>query len=472
MLIELNDRFDISLENYERVTRFNHGVRFSENALRAMQQSRDLFMQYLDSDENPVVYGVTSGYGSHADRRFNKRERLAHAAMPPRVSVAAFGAPLPEALVRGIIFARLANFVEGHAAVSPAVAVAVANMLTSREVPSVPGSGQAGAGELLWLAALFNDLAETVPLAEKDSLSLINGSPVASAMIADAYLRMRPRLDFTESVFALSIDAIHGPLEAYDAALEDLWNDPHEVAALRRIRSLLEKGNPKRRPYQAPVSYRIVPRVLGWFRRCVADAENIASNALSAVTDSPVFIMPKSAGEPPRVLSNGGFHNASAYPILDNLAGVCADMCTISERHTTKLLTGRYSLLPDHLIAEEGGFLSNVAFVQAGYCEEAKRAAARTFIPGSEAGSSGQNDVAPPHGIAWSAQQAAGHCLDASLCILAVVASQALYVAERAPPPALKEMLAFVRDIFPPMKKPRKIQPDLERLLNAVSEDR
>ena len=472
MPIELNNRFDINLENFETVTRSSGTVRFSESALRTMHRSRDLFMQFLDSDENPVVYGVTSGYGSHADLRFDKQQRLAHARIPPRVSVAAFGPPLPKRLTRGIVFARLANFVEGHAAISPAVAVAVANMLADGAMPPVPRSGQAGAGELLWLAPLFTDLAETVPLAEKDALSLINGSPVASAMIADACLRMRPRLDFAERILALSIEAIHGPWEAYDPALEDLWNDPYETSALRRIRALLENGSSQRRPYQAPVSYRIVPRILGWFRRCLSDAEEIATNNLSAITDSPVFIVPNSADEPPRVLSNGGFHNANAYPMLDNLAGVCADMCTIAERHTTKLLTGRYSLLPDHLVVQDGGFLSNIAFVQAGYCEEARRAAARTFIPGSEAGSSGQNDVAPPHGLAWSAQEAAGNCLDASLCALAVVASQALYVAGRDPPPALEETLSFIRDIFPPMTAPRKIQPDLERLLNAVTTQR
>ncbi|MDF0752996.1 hypothetical protein NLU14_22475, partial [Marinobacter sp. 71-i] len=81
--------------------------------------------------------------------------------------------------------------------------------------------------------------------------------------LADSALAARRRLRRVEQVFALSIEAFRAPLEHYDAALETLWGDEHEAAALRGLRTLLAGGTSERRNYQAPVSFRIVPRVLG-----------------------------------------------------------------------------------------------------------------------------------------------------------------------------------------------------------------
>jgi histidine ammonia-lyase len=261
---------------------------------------------------------------------------------------------------------------------------------------------------------------------------------------------MRRRLDLVEKVFALSAEAIKAPLEAYDAAFEELWQDAHEAEALRRLRTLLNGGGAERRKYQAPVSYRILPRVIGQFRRALAQAEEIAASSLRSVTDNPTFLPPDARHPNGRMASNGGYHNARAYPAMDNLAAACADLCAIAERHTIKLLDGRYSLLPDQL-QDGGGHIGILGFVQVGYAEEAKRHAQRTFLPGSEAGGFGQNDVAPLTGLAWRAQEEAGRCLDAALTMLAAVASQAFYVTQRDAPPELRELLSIVRAEFPPV---------------------
>lgn len=460
MSLEINRRADLSLDLYHRVAWLGQSLRFGAEALQCMVDSRQAFMRLIDNDPNVTIYGVTSGYGQFASLRLQGEARRKHAQKPPRATVAAFGPPAPERVARGIVLARLANFIEGHAAISPELAVEVAALLNGGRLPKVSMAGQGGAGEILWAAPLFVAVAERFPLAEKDSLSLINGSPAASALIADAALAMRRRLDLAEQIFALSAEAIKAPLTAYAAEFEELWNDSYEAEALRSLRHLLEGGALERRPYQAPVSYRILPRVLGQFRRVIAQAEDIAASSLRSVTDNPVFLKPdpqrRDAQHPyGRVYSNGGYHNARAYPALDNLAAACADLCSIAERHTTKLLDGRYSLLPDQLHGSEEGYIGIIGFVQVGYAEQARRAAQRTFLPGSEAGGFGQNDVAPLTGLAWRAQDEAGRCLDAALAMLAVIASQALHVTGRDATPALQTMLDRIRTIFPPVTGPR-----------------
>ena len=466
MLITINSRADFTLDNYLRIAWLGASAAFGASALRRMAECRTTFLHLINSDPDLTIYGVTSGYGQHARIRLNPEERRAHARKPPYGAASAFGPPLPQRVTRGIVLARLANYVEGHAAVSPALATAVADMLDGRPLPSVSVMGQGGAGEILGLAPLFLDLAARFDLGEKESLALVNGSPCATALIADAVVAWDRRLSLTEQVFALSAEAIKAPLEAYAPDLDELWNDPHEAAALRSLREHLAGGAAERRPYQAPVSYRILPRVLGQLRRTLAQARDIAERSLKAVTDNPVYLPPDKEHPHGRVYSTGGYHNAGAYPALDALAAAGADLCTLADKHTSKLLDGRYSLLPDQLMTGEG-YLGTLGMVQVGYAEEARRAAQRTFLPGSEGGGFGQNDVAPPTFLAWRGQEQAAFCLEASLAILAVIASQAFHATERPAPPALADLLAEIRCHVPPVVEARALGPDVDQLVEA-----
>jgi histidine ammonia-lyase len=466
MTLRLASRADFTLVNYCRSAWGGESVAFAEDAIARMAETRRQFLDLLDSEPTITIYGVTSGYGQHARLRLSPDERRLHARRPPYGSYVAFGPALPERVARGIVFARLANYVEGHAAISPALARAVAALLDGGALPKVSLAGQGGAGEILGLAPLFVGLAERFELGEKEALALINGSPCATALLADAALAGRRRLELAEEVFALSCEAMRAPHGHFAVELEELWGDPAEGATLARLRELMAGGDAERRPYQAPVSYRVLPRVLAQLRRAVEAAEVAAATSLKAVTDNPVFLAP-SAGHPKaRVYSTGGYHNAMAYPAMDALAAAMADLCHLADRHTSKLLDGHYSLLPDQLQKGEG-YLGCFGMVQVGYAEQARRAAQRNFLPGSEGGGFGQNDVAPPTFPAWRAQNEAGQCLDAALAILAVIGSQALFVTDRAAPPALASLVKETRRQVAPLTQSRVLAGEVAALAGA-----
>lgn len=214
MALTLVNRTDVTLDAVRRVAWGDELVALAPEALERMRAARATFLKLLDSDPNIVIYGVTSGYGQRAHVRFTPDERRRHAARPPRAAGVSFGDPLPERVVRAIVLARLANFVEGHAAVRPELAQAVAGMLDSGPLPQVPSLGNGGAGEVLPLSHLFAELAERVGPQEKESLALINGSPVSAALVADAALAARARVALAHEVFALSAEAFKAPLEA------------------------------------------------------------------------------------------------------------------------------------------------------------------------------------------------------------------------------------------------------------------
>ena len=357
----------------------------------ALHRAASSFLQLIDNDPRLVIYGVTTAMGELASRRLGREERDRHARLKPVAAATSFGDPMPDRVVRAIVLARLANFLEGHAATTPRIALAVAAMLDGGALPAIAGSGQGGAGEILALYPLFADLAMGFDLEVKERGSLINGSPCAAALVADSALAARQRVRQAQRVFALSIEAFGAPLEHYDAALDTLWGDEHEAAALRGLRSFLIGAGTGRRNYQAPVSYRIVPRVLGHAHRALAAAERAATVSLSAASDNPVYVPPDAAHPFGRCLSTGGYHNAMAPPALDDLAAIWADLCLLCDRHSAKLITGRVSLLPDLLQVDRDpgdsdghGAIGYVPMAVTGYLEQAKAAAQRTFIPGSE----------------------------------------------------------------------------------------
>jgi len=291
MTVILDARADINLDTAYRVAWQKENVRITEAALRRISACRTAFLRLIESETPPSIYGVTTAMGELAAHRLDRDERERHARLKPFAAATSFGDPLPDRIVRGIVFARLANFIEGHAATSVRIAEAVAAMLDGHAMPSVPGSGQGGAGEILALYPLFAGLSKRFDLDVKERGSLINGSPCAAALLADSVFVTRRRIRLAEQVMALSIAAFGAPLEHYDAALETLWGDEHEAASLRRLRELLPASQ-GRRQYQAPVSYRIVPRVVGAARRALAAAEHGAAVSLASVSDNPVFLPP------------------------------------------------------------------------------------------------------------------------------------------------------------------------------------
>ena len=260
------------------------------------------------------------------------------------------------------------------------------------------------------------------------------------------------------------------PLAHIAPELEGLWSDPAETETLIRLRQLLAGGAEARRPYQAPVSFRILPRLLARLRRAVVAAEAAAETSLRAVTDNPVFIRPDAKHPNGRVLSNGGFQNAMAWPAMDEIAAAYADLATLAERHQTRLLGDAETGLP-HYPSEataEQPFLGCLPMAAVGFAEAARHAAQRTFLPASESGGFVQNDVASPNFLAWERQEEAARMLEATLAGLALIVARAFDEAGREAPPALSGLLAEIRRLGQPQAGPSALGQAGERIAEAL----
>lgn len=393
---------------------------------------------FVDANPDRHLYGITTRHDTAATQLLDAEGRRTYGAvMPPTPPTT--GPPLPGRVVRGILLARLADVLHGTAPVRPGVARRVTGLLRAPELPAVPSTGHGEPGDIIALGALLRpEFEHTLEIGE--GMFLVNGSPVAAAVLADGVLAARERLDRAERVLALAAVAASSPDMHYDARLGQLWRDPHQAAALTRFRELLAGGARPQLPYQAPVSFRSAPRVLGAIRRSLAAAEECAAIGLSAASNNPVFV-----GDD--VLSNGGYHDPLAAPALDALSHGWADLTHVVTAQVNRLIE-----IPDGVRAHEiEPRVSLFGMTASGWADHA-RAAAQPSLVGI--GRSGQTDTSTPDVLAWQRTGDAGGALDADLALLAVLAAHTLAHRNDPVPPALAGLHASVLERFGPDTPP------------------
>jgi histidine ammonia-lyase len=99
---------------------------------------------------------------------------------------------------------------------------------------------------------------------------------------------------------------------------------------------------------QDAYSLRCMPQVHGAVRDALAELERVLSIEINAVTDNPL-VFP--SGE---VVSGGNFHGEPLALVLDHAAVAVAELASISERRTARLVDAHLSGLPAFLAERPG----------------------------------------------------------------------------------------------------------------------
>jgi histidine ammonia-lyase len=461
MTVGLARRADIDLPAFRRVAWEGEPVEVKPSALTEVDRRRRQFLDFLAAHPERRFYGVNvhAGDGSHRPLTEDDQRDYARGMQ----SAVAFGSDvLPERVVRGVVLARLTNMIEGHSGVRSALVQAVAARLDGRPVPAVPRYGHGGSGEIVALGWVFGDLGAELKLQIKESMALINGSPCASALVSDATLASEHVVARAEEVFGLAAAAFGVSPAIYHPRLDELWGDPHQARALAVLRDQLEGATPPgddEHP-QPPVSFRILPRVLGNAHRVVAQGRDVAETALRAVSDNPTFLFDDAAAVD--ILSTGGFHSGTAAPTIDALTFMLADFTQIAQHELHRLQTSRLAL--PRFDSTNLGILQMAA---SGYAEEARGACVPTLLG---LGGWGQNDVPSPAFIAWNRFDRVRGFVGGSLACLAAIAGQSFAQTGREAPPALAGLLEQVLELCPPISERRSLGPDLAALAQMLGD--
>jgi histidine ammonia-lyase len=502
--MRLSGRAEIDLDAFRRVAWAGEGVTIAAAALAQIGDRRARFEAFIAAHPERRFYGINVHAGDGSGRPLDDAARRDYArGMQSAVS---FGEPLPHRVVRGIVLSRLTNFIEGHSGVTPGLAEAVAAMLDGRRLPDVPRHGNGGSGEIPALGALFGSIGTERQLELKEPMSLVNGSPCAAALTADVTLCAADLISWAQRLFGLAATAFGVSAEIFDARLDDLWGDPFQSQALTALRSQLDHAGAVRAAgdpadggtgapaagggagdsaagasagesaagvsaagagagdevaghVQPPVSFRIIPRVVGNALRVLDQARAAARTSLRAVSDNPTLLF--DGDELVDIVSTGGFHNGTAAPVIDSLSATVADLAALALHQVHRLQESHHAL--PRFDATNLGILQMAAN---GYAEEARAACAPSLLG---LGGRGQNDVPSPSFIAFNRYERVHGFAAGTFACLACIAAQSLHQTGRAAPTVLADTFAAVSALSPPLTQRRSLGPELAALTGLLT---
>lgn len=464
--VVLGSRFDINLAAAWQVGYLGNGIELSAEAIQKIHHGRTIFEQVLDSDRSRYIYGTTTGPGSRAHHVLNPEsqdfqgQRLFDY-LPSQVGTG--GRCLPYPVSRITLLARLTNYLDGYGKIRAETVNNVIGLLAHGET-CIPFDSANGPGEVLPLSFLLSPMADA-ELVPGEAMALINGAPFAAAMVTDVALSSRRRLALAVRVFVLAIEGGNVCPDHYSDALIELIEDADLRTALHTINELLEgidlhPESLKRRPGQAPVSFRVLPNILASAFHAVERIEAVAISSLQTVADNPIFIPPTDEKPDGQFISSGGFHNHQASRAIDTMNASLADLCALASKQISRLLDGQAFGMPPLLIPPNSGIIGMeyLAWIQNSHAERAEDNARPSVLSlGLEDPHGGQADVASFAFTAYERYLEASQAFDASMATLAITASQALLLTGRVAPPKLQAMHAQIQRIAPLVDSPKAV---------------
>ncbi|MFJ7270165.1 histidine ammonia-lyase [Streptomyces sp. NPDC099050] len=459
-------------EDVIAVARGNARVELSGEAVAALAAAREI-VDALAAKPEPV-YGVSTGFGALASRHISPELRAQLQRNIVRSHAAGMGPRVEREVVRALMFLRLKTVCSGHTGVRPSVAQTMADVLNAGITPVVHEYGSLGcSGDLAPLShcalALMGEgdaegpdgvvrpagelLAEAgiapVELREKEGLALLNGTDGMLGMLVMALADLGRLYTAADITAALTLEALLGTEKVLQPELHAIRPHPGQGAAAANMAAVL-KGSGLVRHYQeetAPrvqdaYSVRCAPQVAGAGRDTMAHAALVASRELAAAVDNPVVL---SDG---RVESNGNFHGAPVAYVLDFLAIAAADLGSIAERRTDRLLDKNRSHGLPPFLADDAGVDSGLMiaqYTQAALVSEMKRLAVPASADSIPSSAMQEDHVS----MGWSAARKLRTAVDNLTRIIAIE----MYAATRAielrhgltPAPASQAAIAAAR---------------------------
>ncbi|WP_306317755.1 MULTISPECIES: histidine ammonia-lyase [unclassified Streptomyces] len=383
------------------VARQGARIELSEEAVAALAAAREI-VDALAAKPEPV-YGVSTGFGALATRHISTELRAQLQRNIVRSHAAGMGPRVEREVVRALMFLRLKTVCSGHTGVRPEVAQTMADVLNAGITPVVHEYGSLGcSGDLAPLShcalTLMGEgdaegpdgvvkpagelLAEhgitPVELREKEGLALLNGTDGMLGMLVMALADLDNLYKAADITAALSLEALLGTEKVLRPELHDIRPHPGQaVSAANMLAVLAGSGLTGHHQDDAPrvqdaYSVRCAPQVAGAGRDTMAHAALVAERELAAAVDNPV-VLPDG-----RVESNGNFHGAPVAYVLDFLAIAAADLGSITERRTDRLLDKNRSHGLPPFLADDAGVDSGLMiaqYTQAALVSELKRLA-------------------------------------------------------------------------------------------------
>jgi histidine ammonia-lyase len=473
-------------------------VGLAREAAARVDASRAVVDRKADGDE--AVYGINTGFGALAETAIPRDALGALQLNLLRSHAAGFGEALPVRAVRASMLLRANVLAKGFSGIRRSTLERLIDLLNGGVHPRVPSRGSVGAsGDLAPLAHLALVLIgeghatigqdprmlsgadalraaglEPVALAPKEWLALINGTQPSTAVTVLAVAGAERLARAADIAAALSIDALRGSLHPFDPRIHAARPHAGQSDSASNILRLLS-GSAINRSHehcgrvQDAYSLRCAAQVHGAARDALRFVRTTVMIEANGATDNPMVFAEDDGDE---IMSGGNFHGAPVAIAADLASIALAQLVTISERRSDRLVNPALSDLPAFLTSDSGlhsGYMM-AQVTAAALVSEIKTLCHPASVDTIPTSANREDHVSMSMGAALKAARA----LEFATGVIAVevlCACQAIdLLAPLTTSQALQQVHARVRAIVPRLAGDRPPAPDIEALTQLIAD--
>jgi histidine ammonia-lyase len=388
-------------------------LKLSKESETAIVDCRNYLDDKIERATEPI-YGINTGFGSLCDTEISKLDLKKLQRNLVTSHACGMGAEVPKEIVKLMLLLKIQGISQGHSGVQLATVNRLIDFYNEGVYPIIYEQGSLGAsGDLAPLAHLalpligegevdfqgerLSGLAlnqkmnwQPIELMSKEGLALLNGTQFMNGYATNILIKLKHLLQWSDFAAAASIDAFDGRISPFNDLLHQIRPHRGQIETAKAIRKHLEGSEIIQQPKQSvqdPYCMRCTPQVHGATKDTVNYARQVVETEINAVTDNPTIFKKED-----EILSGGNFHGQPLALILDYLCIAVAEIASISERRTYKMVSGKRGL-PDFLVDNPGlnsGFMI-VQYAAASAVSQNKQLATPASVDSIDS-SNGQED--------------------------------------------------------------------------------
>jgi histidine ammonia-lyase len=496
----------LTLDDAERIL---HGqverLSLASSARKRVDKARRCLDQLLAAGS--TIYGVNTGFGKLSNQRIEPDEVLALQENLLRSHAVGMGPVLGIPISRLALALRIQALAKGFSGVTIELIDTLIEMYNRGVVPAIPEQGSVGAsGDLAPLAHLalvvmgeghafvakagqgtgLGDRPRQKPISgsaalrkvhlpahrplAKEGLSLINGTQISTAILAEALVRARHLLKVADIAGAMTVEATKSSQRPFDHRIQQLRPHPGQIACAENLRRLLENSeimvsHADCSKVQDAYSLRCMPQVHGTARDALGHAIRVVECEMNAATDNPLVF-----AETGEVISGGNFHGQPIALAADLLAAAMTDLGSIGERRVENLVNPDLSGLPGFLTPHPG-LNSGMMLVQvlaAALVSENKSAAYPASVDSIPTSANREDHVSMSTIAARKCRTVVTHTTRVVACELLCAAQGLEFQLPLRPGGGVEAAYRHVREHVRPLGRDRTLHRDLEAVERLI----
>ena len=484
----------VSLTDLLAVAAKRRQVRLSSEPayLAKLQRGRTIIETSLSSGHR--IYGVSTGVGYSSGTTIDADHTAEFAYQIIRQHGCGLGEMLTAEQARAVVFARLVSLAKGYSAVRPQLLGALCDLLNHDIVPLIPSLGSVGASgdltPLSYVAAALAGEREVLyhgavrPAAEalreeglavhhfvpKESLAIMNGTAMMTALGALVTRRLDTTLTLCERATALAAEVLHGRSQAYAPLAHQLKHHPGQICSGAAIRAalagslMIDSGKEEGRIIQDPYSLRCAPHVLGAARDALLWTEEVLTRELNSVNDNP--LVDPERGE---MLFAGNFYGGHIALTMDLLKIAAASVSDLVDRQYALLVDARLNVgLPETLVGYHGCGVKALQLTSSALAALAVQRSAADTTLSRPTEANNQDKVSMGANGALNCGEVVSLLQQVLAALLIALSNAAALRDESRFAPAGQGLLRAIRRHSPPLTADRRLDHDLRGLATAI----